>query len=196
MSGGFWTVFSAAALLTTAVLGAVGWLVGKFAVPSPPEKFVSSIFEFQLPKGWRCEQQGTETVCVVGEQPYSAMCILAMKYRGPNDTFEAYREYLSTPREIEDREGEPLKSEVHRVEHRQIGGYWWVNGVHYQSEVPNYLTEYYATLTSHVAILVTFSVHLGHMDEHNKEFGALISSLKVHQRLAFQTQAGIQASSP
>lgn len=181
MTARFWAAFSLTALLTAAVLASLGWLIGKLVAPAPPEKFVSSIFEFELPKGWHCQAEGTETVCHVGDPPVSAICVLAMKYRGPGDTFDAYLKHLSTPKQNKDTDGTLLPSEVQRVERRQIGGYRWVSALHYQSEIPRYFTEYYGTLTSHIAILVTFSVHRDHTNEHRKEFESMISSLKVYQ---------------
>ena len=167
--------------MTAAVLALLGWLIGELAAPAPREKFVSSTFEFELPKGWHCQEEGTETVCQVGSPPISAICILTRKYRGPNDTVEAYGKYLSAPKEIKDKGGTLLRSEVRHVERKQIGGYLWVSAVHYQSELPGYVTEYYATLTSHIAVLVTFSVHQSYTRKYQKDFATMISSLKVYQ---------------
>lgn len=104
-----------------------------------------------------------------------------MKYRGSDDTFEAYRAHLLRPRNTRSADGTIVQSEVRRVDTRRVAGYDWVSALHYQSEVPGYFTEYYATVTSHVAILVTFSAHRDHVERHRKEFDTMISSLKVHQ---------------
>ncbi|TAK91195.1 MAG: hypothetical protein EPO06_05425 [Burkholderiaceae bacterium] len=183
MNKQFWFSFLTAAVLTAAMLSAAGSLVAWYAAPPPPERFISSVFEFDLPKDWTCIREGTETICRSDSSPKSAVCILTMKYRGPNDTPEAYTKHLSTPKESKSRDGSLVKSEVVRVGNRQIKGYTWITGLHFQSEVTNYFTEYLAVVTSHVAVLITFSAHKDSVEKHRMEFETMISTLRVHQQL-------------
>ena len=183
MNREFWFAFLTAAVLTVAALSAAGALVARYAAPPPPERFVSSVFEFDLPKDWKCIREGTDTVCRSDGSPKSAVCILTMKYRGPNDTPEAYTKHLSLPRQSKSGDGNIVKSEVVRVGRRWIKGYTWTTGLHFQSEVTNYFTEYLAVVTSHVAVLVTFSAHKDFLEKHRAEFETMMSTLRVHQQL-------------
>jgi hypothetical protein len=183
ITGRFWRTFIIGALAAAVILALLGWGIAQLLAPPPLERFVSSVFEFQLPRGWQCKAEGGETVCNYGEKPpHSAMCVLAMKYRGAQDTFAAYTDYLSKPREFNDAHGVTVRSEVRRVGTREIAGRRWIVALHYQSEVPGFFTEYLATLTSHIAILVTFSASERSMDQHRKEFETMMSSLKVYER--------------
>jgi len=180
VSGRFWMSFLLALLATLAGLSAIG-LASYAIVQRPSDKFVASFFEFTLPKGWSCALEGTEYVCSVGPAPHAAIVILAMKYRNSNDSRAKYIEHLKQPQEITDKDGKVLHSEVRFVEEQQIAGYNWIVSLHYQSELPNFYTQYMATVTSHVGVLITFSAHKDAYDRYTVEFDGMMQSLVVYQ---------------
>lgn len=183
MSARFWFSFVAAAIASAAALGVAGWLVSYSVSSPPPERFVSPVFEFDLPKNWKCIKEGIMTTCRSKKSPKTAACILVTMDRGPKDTLEKYTQHLSSPIDWKNKAGSNIRSEVIRVGRRVIGTHTWFTGMHFQSEVENYYTDYYAILTSHSAVLVTFSAHKKHLAKHREEFETMISSLRVHQQL-------------
>ena len=169
------------ALATLVLLGGGAWLTARPIVGTPAERMRTSVFEFELAPGWSCVREGTEHVCRKATAAREAVAILTMKERGPSDTHARYKEHLSTPQQVEDQAGEKRTSQVIAVELRHLGGRNWVFGRHLGSEVRNYYTDYYATLTSHKAILLTFSVHRSSVDAFEPEFARMVESLKVFQ---------------
>ena len=180
-AGAFWGAFASTAGVTLVLAGGLGWGLAKWLVDPPPERYKSSVFEFELPKGWACQQEGTESVCRKGQPPSAAVCILTMKYRGPQDGLATYRAHLSAPQPLKHSDGQVVPSTIVSVDAARIGGRDWIVGRHLGSEVENYFTDYYAGLTSHVAILVTFSVHQRHVAEYEKDIRRMVKSLKVYQ---------------
>jgi hypothetical protein len=164
-------------LLAVAVAVVRLWLV-----QAPGDRYRSGVFEFSLPKGWMCEQAGTETVCrPPGEQPHDAICILTMKFRGPEDTLASYRAHLVTPKTVADKGGTEHSSTVVSVTTREIGGFRWVEGVHDGSELANYRTWYLAAVTPEIGILVTFSAHRERIEKHRPAFERMIETLQAYR---------------
>ena len=60
------------------------------------KSFTSEFLEFQLPRGWECQLEGSEWVCQssVDQKKKEAIIILAAKKRGPQDELDKYEAYL------------------------------------------------------------------------------------------------------
>ncbi len=179
--GVFVLSFLLAALATGLAVGGGAWLAASQLVGKPPERLRTSVFEFALVPGWSCVREGTEQVCRKATASKEAIAIMTMKERGPSDTLERYRQHLSTPQQQRDKNGTQWTSDVISVEQRRLGGRDWIVGRHLGSEVRNYYTDYYAALTSHKAILVTFSVHRSAVQAFEPEFRRMVDTLKVFQ---------------
>lgn len=176
----FLLAFVLAAAMTGLIIEGGAWWFARWLAGPAPERFRSAMFEFELAPGWQCHLEGTESVCRRGAPPYAAIVILAMKERGPMDTVEQYRTHLATPQQ-RSWDGQTWNSTVLSVEQRRIGGREWIVGRHLGSEIKNYYTDYYAALTSHKALLVTFSVHRTAMADEQPEFRRMVESLLVFQ---------------
>ena len=55
----------------------------------------------------------------------------------------------------------------------------WLDALHGNSEVQNYLTRYLATIKDQIAILVTFSAHNKYYAKHSVNFANTVKSLRV-----------------
>jgi hypothetical protein len=75
-----------------------------------------------------------------------------------------------------------LLSEVREVKRSVIGAHEWVEAVHSGSEIPNYDTYYFATITSELGILVTLSVNRNLSGQYVDRFKEMIKTLHVYQR--------------
>jgi hypothetical protein len=148
-------------------------------VPAPPERFATTVYSFELAKGWKCVREGTEYVCHLGKPPSDAIIIATMKYRGPTDNMTAYEEHLRSPKPAVGREG---NADLVFLRRRRIAGTEWVEGVLRDSEVLNYETTYLAGNTAEIAILVTFTVHQQYRAVRSQDLHSMMESLVIYQR--------------
>lgn len=148
---------------------AVGLLVATmqllcaFGSPVSAEIFRNSYLSFELPSAWKCNLEGTEWVCEdtsEGDQK-TAIIILTAKERGSEDRLDLYEDHLSATKPLMDSKGAPTgrSSTVEFVKRETIGDRTWVHGRQFESKVPNYYTDYFATVDDEIAILVTFSAY-------------------------------------
>lgn len=180
----FWSRFVMSLLLTALLLGLLSWAAVSGLATRPFERFRTSTYEFALMKGWRCQLDGTEYVCFFNQKERNnpAILVAASKVRGPNDTFEVFSAHLRRPQTVAHESGEQATSKILRVGRRRIGRYEWVEGIHDGSELPNFRTYYYATVTSHLAVLITLSAHRDHLQVFEPQFEQMIRTMRIFQR--------------
>lgn len=125
--------------------------------------FENTYMTFDLPDGWTCQLEETEHICndTAVSGPAPSIIIMAAKFKGEDDRLDRYEDHLSTPRPVMDRNGLPTgrSSRVIEVRTQDISGQSWVRARHFESELPEFYTDYLATVGERVAILVTFSAH-------------------------------------
>jgi hypothetical protein len=125
--------------------------------------FRSSYLSFVLPPEWKCSLEGLEWVCedqAEGKQK-SAIIILTAKEQRSEDRLDLYEDHLSATKPLMDAKGMPTgrSSTLEFVKRETIDDKVWVHGRQFESEVPNYYTDYFATVSDHIAMLVTFSAY-------------------------------------
>ncbi|MFA6239194.1 MAG: hypothetical protein WC635_17780 [Bacteriovorax sp.] len=143
--------------------------------------FSSQFSEFELPAGWDCALEGSEWVCQSDDKDRKkeAIIILAAKYRGEQDSLDAYQAYLKLPKSFALPGGKTQISEAKSVAVKEINGQRWVDALHLASEVPGFYTRYLATVKDTLGIAVTFSVAKDHYDAYQDIFEKVIATLKV-----------------
>jgi hypothetical protein len=139
------------------------------ATASGAELFRNSYITFELPHGWDCKAVETEWVCRPREVETArrTIVVLTAKVRGPNDRMDFYEDYLGTPRPPTvrgDGRERPLSTVIY-MRREQMAGREWVRARHYQSLLPRFYSEYFATIDGQLAILLTFSAHEDHFEE-------------------------------
>ena len=137
-------------------------LVLSLPLVAQAKRFSNAYVSFELPSNWNCKLEKTEWVC--GSQyknkSTQAIIILTAKERGPADTLQAYKAYLSNPKAIPAvGSGAPRKSKVLHIKERNIAGHGWVDGMQLGSEVTDFYTRYLATIKGRLAIIITFSAY-------------------------------------
>lgn len=184
----FFKAFIPAFVATLLSLGAIGYAASAWFVPTPRERFLTPYMEMTLAPGWKCQWAGTEGVCQKrfpdqGGRDRATIAIFTAKYRAPFDTFACYEQHLRTPRTIKSNNpsNPDLRSEFKHIRMRQLGSYTWMDGLLFQSEIPNYFTQYLATLTSRIGILVTFAVHKDHLERRLEEIESMVDRLKIYE---------------
>lgn len=179
----FWAAFAAAGLTTLGALAAAAWAIVALTTEPPRERYMASMYEFELPQGWHCMSEGTEQICRHGNKPpYAAIAIVTAKYRNAQDTLAAYEQHLSQSLTNQTPSGKRTVSKMIYVKRRWINSREWVEGLHLGSEVANYYTYYLAAVTSHVGVLVTFSVHKRSRTRLEPELEIMMQTLRIHQR--------------
>jgi hypothetical protein len=151
------------------------------AHPVRAEQFVNQYISFELPVGWTCNLEQTEWVCRPSDPVATreAIFILTAKEVGPQDTLELYEDHLLRPISLQRRSGATTLSTVQEVKRRLIGARTWVVGTHFESEVPNYFTRYFATADEKIAILFTFSAHANYFDRWAAEVLPTLGSIET-----------------
>ncbi|HVK61994.1 MAG TPA: hypothetical protein VM432_10605 [Bdellovibrionales bacterium] len=152
-----------------------------FAPSAHAKIFRNAYVSFELPEKWDCVLEQTEWVCRPTDPAIArqAIIILTAKEVGPMDSLAQYTSHLQTPRTIASRTGQPMTSQILKVENRTIANHTWVDGMHRGSEVPNYITRYLATTKDRIAVLVTFSAHVLYYTKFSNDFFRAIESLRV-----------------
>ncbi|WP_417720834.1 hypothetical protein [Salipiger sp.] len=181
--------FALAFCATVLVLSAAGFGLARLLLPPPLTYYHSSYLSLSIPEGWWCAQEGTEFVCnrqpddpAAPVAPRKAVIIFTAKIAGPQDTFDAYRAHLLTPRTLS---GEvPATSTVEEVTEREIAGRRWIVGRHFGSELPNYRTWYFATVSGSLAVLVTFAAHRDVADDYAGDIDTVLRNLALTRPVA------------
>jgi hypothetical protein len=105
-----------------------------------------------------------------------------MKERNDQDNLKAYEGQLKQPRPIDNGAGGERKfSEVREVKRSVIGAHEWVEAMHSGSEIPNYDTYYFATVTSELSILITLSANRNVSGQYVDRIREMIKTLHVYQ---------------
>lgn len=155
--------------------------IGIFAHSLYAKPFSGQYTEFELPPGWDCSLEGSEWVCQSSDKDRKkeAIIILAAKYRGEQDSLEAYKAYLKQPKSFTLPGGKQQISEAKTVETKQINGHPWIDALHLASEVPGFYTRYLATVKDNLGIAVTFSVSKDHYNDYQDLFDKIVVTLRV-----------------
>ena len=159
---------------STSTLLILGLFMAWVIVPVPAKYHRTTFFEFSLPVNWLCEEEGSETVCISNEENKQAIIIFAAKLRNKEDNLKDYYDYLSKVKTYKTPDNTTVDSSVVHVTNRPIGKFNWVDGLHYQSEIPGFYTQYLATNTAQLGIVITFSYH---KDASKKTINALEQSI-------------------
>ncbi len=155
--------------------------------------FRNAYVSFDLLERLDCALEQTEWVCRTGAgsgDNREAIIILTAKEVGPSDSLQAYEQHLKTARSIFSRTGQPIQSQILKVEQRNINQHPWVDGMHLASEIPNYYSRYLATTKDKIAVLVTFSAHKTHYSKYSTDFYKAIESLRVIATKSLMGQGG------
>ncbi len=166
-------------------------LIQVFALPffilatpdvSNAKVFRNAYLSFELPSGWECALESTEWICRNQESKASkeAIIIFTAKEIGPTDSYMIYEQTINTPRNISDKSGKAITSQiVTKSKQTKINDQLWIDGLQKGSEIPNYFTRYLATMKEKIAILITFSAHVDYFAKYSTEFIKAVQSLRV-----------------
>ncbi len=144
--------------------------------------FKNAYISFEMLDNWKCNLEQTEWVCRAEDpqEAKEAVIILTAKEKGPTDSFPLYENHMSNPIVTKNRAGGTLTSNiVYKSTQLKVNDQPWLDALHGNSEVQNYLTRYLATIKDQIAILVTFSAHNKYYSKHSVNFANTVKSLRV-----------------
>ena len=144
--------------------------------------FKNAYISFEMLDNWKCNLEQTEWVCRAEDpqEAKEAVIILTAKEKGPTDTFTLYESHMSNPIISKNKAGVSMTSNiVYKSAQLKVNDQAWLDALHGNSEVQNYLTRYLATIKDQIAILVTFSAHNKYYAKHSVNFANTVKSLRV-----------------
>jgi hypothetical protein len=140
---------------------------------------------FDQPEKWQCELSQGVWICQSNletdrrESVILSIATVASEW----DSVENYEEYLKKVRTIQDEEGKTLSTDIKYVRKRNINGFWWVDSLQFNSELPGFWARYLATVQNKYAILITYIVSDEHYKQLAPQFERMIASLKPNKEL-------------
>jgi hypothetical protein len=138
-----------------------------------------------MPSSWDCGLEDSEWVCNEQEdRRHGAIIIIAAKEVGPGDAMDEYYDHLAQPKTLMDGDRPLRRSQVRWVRRTFIGGQPWVESEQFESELPNFVTHYLATIRGRVAVLVTLSAHRDVYPTMAAQFESVVRSLQVTDPLS------------
>lgn len=159
------------------------------------EVFSNSYISFQPISGWICSFENPVTICrhSVQTKAKEAVMIIAAKRASPEDSLAIYKNYLARPiNNISIKTHRPFQSEVKTLpSETKLGGHYWIDSLHYNSEIEDYLTRYVATVKDNVAILVTFSVHKNYYTQYSRDFNLVLKSITAKNQPKFHSRTSV-----
>lgn len=180
-------------LLSLPLWGLTLWAVAQTPL-AEAAKYSNAFTAFELPAGWACNQEGAEFVCQNTNElkKKDTIIVLAAKTATPQDTLDAYRLYLKSPKTWTGPQGKSVKSEPRSDKTVNVGGTMWIDALHMESEIPGFYTRYLATVKHDIGVLVTLSVASAKYKEYLTDFDAIAQSIQVFKK----TEAAPVAAAP
>lgn len=115
----------------------------------------------QVPNNWECKLSGGRWVCRVQTKGYDSRVVVSLtaKPTSPEETIENFLSQLNTTKTLTSKTGNPIVSKVISAKKVFVNKVIWVEAVHFESEVPNYYTQYMVTVNGGITILLRLSAH-------------------------------------
>lgn len=166
-----------------------------FAVQTTFAKSVETPYlDVAVPENYECVSETGRYVCQSsGQTKKDSILTMVFKRSGPQDTIPQYSEFIKRPMSRVSPSGPPALSTVAFVRTIKIDGYEWVEAKHLESEVPNYITYYWATVRQPVAMVVTYSVEKSRESSRMAELTAIRDSLRT-KNVQYSPPAEVQSS--
>lgn len=153
-----------------------------FMISSKP--FVSNFIEFNLPNNWDCEPINDDWTCQTlnPEEKKDAIIVLTYRLSNPKDNLLEFLKYLKLPRKTKFKDKEIISKPMYS-KFKNILGQEWVDSLHENAQIPNYMSRYLATLKMGRSILIAFTVKKDKYNLYMPELYNMIETLKLREGL-------------
>lgn len=144
--------------------------------------FQSPFLAFEMPENFTCQKtKGTYTCqSSTGPKMKDEIIVVLLKRAGPQDTLEQYRSQMSQPRTIQNKDKINEFSRVLSVQQVNTNGIPWIEAKHFNGELPDYYTSYWATKIGGVAMLISYSAHQSKQAQWQQNAQKILRSLNVN----------------
>ena len=169
------------------------WLALFFSLTCSAKTFQNSYLRWNLPDNWACVQEAIAWVCqpINGGDAREVVVVATAKMAGPEDNLNSFFNYLRNPKTLISKSKSTMSQPL-TVSRRQLAGVEWIQATHRGSEVPNFVTQYMATVKQKLAVLISFSADEEAGAKYKAIFETAMTSMQVDasKPLLVQLQKG------
>ena len=138
------------------------WIL-PLAIPLPlqAKPLETSYLITKVPDDWTCKLADQQWICQSTLKGYDTRLVASFlaKQALPEENIENFLGHFKSSKYITSKSGRSLVSKVIYVKKVSVNRVTWVEALHFQSEVPNYYTQYMVTVNGGVSILLQLSAH-------------------------------------
>jgi|FLYM01.1.fsa_nt_gi hypothetical protein len=151
-----------------------------------------------LPDNWNCQEVRPNWVCepkLASERKFAIVTITS-KEAGTLDQLSNFEAHLSKARSHQLGSKNPVMSQVIKTEKINLKNVTWVQSIHLNSEVNDFMTMYLATVKQPLAIMVTFSAEKNKWNHFKPLFDQSMNSIQLKDLKSRPSSASDQGISP
>ena len=158
-------------------------LIAYLIIPLSAEAklFQTQFIKFEIPDNWSCEKVKRAWICKssIKKEAQQAFYVLAAKALGPEDTKKNLVRQLSNPKSIKTKENTPVFSIILDKGDKNINNKVWFSSSHMNSEILDYKSTYYSSLTTSLSLLFSMHVNKNYLIKFQKSFKITEQSLQL-----------------
>ncbi|MFH1223128.1 MAG: hypothetical protein V1647_02145 [Pseudomonadota bacterium] len=145
--------------------------------------FANNFVEMNVPDDWNCAvYSGDQWTCQPKDvtKTKDALVVMSFVSSGPQDSLQAYHEYLNTSLIVIDpATKKKVKSTPKNIQYKDIVGQTWVDSQHLSIALPNYFTRFLATTKDGRSVLVSVTVDKAKYSLYMSELYKMIESMRL-----------------
>lgn len=136
--------------------------------------------KFDPPDGWKCEISQAVWICQsTNDTDRKESVILSIATVATDwDSLDNFESYLKQVRPYKDDSGSLVTPKITYTRRRNINGFFWVDSLQLNSELPGFWARYVATVQNKLAILITYIVSEENYSKLAPQFERMVASLK------------------
>jgi hypothetical protein len=170
-----------------AICGSIfGIIVSFSAIPASAKQMSVGKASFEAEAPWSCSLEGSEIVCLKDDTKEpdhppkrDQLIVVTARTRGADDGVQQFLDHLKKPRSYTGPDSISYTAKIKYVKKTKIAGTTWADSEQFQSEVPGYVTRYFASVIGKTSVIATFSAKKDIYDDFNKEIPKIVATIKV-----------------
>ncbi len=157
------------------------WIAFVFSLQARAKTFQNSYIRLELPDSWTCNQENVSYVCspLNPSDAREALIVVTAKVAGPEDTANAFYNYLRMPKTLITKSKTTLSQPL-KIGRFKTAGIDWVQAIHFGSEVPGFTTRYLAGVQGKLALLLSLSADEASLSKYSPIFDRAVNSIQVN----------------
>lgn len=152
-------------------------IVTSFTTQAMPVETDSLIFE--VPNHWECNHKHIHIRCKPKGNKQKIVAVITSYPSKKNENIATLEAILSKPKSLPSVDGTTKLSKVYYTKELKVNKVTWLNSLHFGSEVPNYFTQYIATIDTSFMHLINISVQRDAYKTYLNDISTILYSLKL-----------------